>query len=139
MNLATIVTSAFTAMLLLYPAASAAQFHKCISDGSVTYQNTPCPTVDKARQPTVAELNAERKKRIDPTKAESQNPKPRVIDERPVPYQQTPAENLDTFSRGANKPGNKTSQPAASSFKCDSRKYCSQMTSCAEAVCRLLT
>ena len=134
MNLATVLTSALTAMLLLYSATSAAQFNKCIRDGSVTYQNTPCPTTEKTRQPTVDELNAERKKRLDQKKTEGQNPKPQLIDERSVPHQQPPSDSIDAHSRGINKHAKKAGEPAARSFKCDGRNYCSQMTSCAEAI-----
>lgn len=92
-----------------------AQVHKCTTNGKVTYQSGPCPNATRAPQPTAKELNAKRelKQRTEPketrsAEARSSSPSPIASDRSPAPK-------------------------AAPTFRCDARKHCSQMTSCAEA------
>lgn len=83
--------------------ASAAPANKCVVNGTVTYQQSPCPTNEVRKTPNIQEMNAEEKRRRGAAAAKAP--------EKLVP--------------GA---------PAVSSgFSCDGRKYCSQMTSCAQA------
>ncbi|WP_202796724.1 excalibur calcium-binding domain-containing protein [Rubrivivax benzoatilyticus] len=51
----TIVTAA--------PAADAASMNKCIINGTVTYQQAPCPSTQPRKDPTIEELNAAEKAR----------------------------------------------------------------------------
>jgi hypothetical protein len=83
---------------------SAAQSNKCIVNGTVTYQQGPCPSEQVRKTPTVAELNAAEK-----------------------------VKRAAAFSAAAAKSATSTSMAVNVGFKCDGRKYCSQMTSCAEA------
>jgi Excalibur calcium-binding domain len=94
-----------------------ASVHKCLIQGAVHYQQAPCPSADVRRQPTVAELN-QAQKRLQP------HPKPAA---RPLPLDAAPvAPTLPYQVEGATSKG-------ATMFRCDSRKRCPQMTSCAEA------
>jgi hypothetical protein len=118
--------------------AAAADVYKCTIKGSITYQGEPCPTSEPpVKRPTVEQLNAERQKKLremgsGPASASTSAPAagsgqrstrpvspgwpslPEVAPARPVVVP------------------NRASAPV-SNFKCDGRKYCSQMTSCAEA------
>lgn len=91
----------------------AAQVNKCVIDGKVTYQSTPCPTGQQRPPPTVEQLNRERQ---DQRRAASS---PTV----------TTLPNASGASTGV------AASPVLSptQTRCDGRKYCSQMTSCPEA------
>ncbi|MDN3919882.1 excalibur calcium-binding domain-containing protein [Pelomonas sp. PFR6] len=80
--------------------------NKCVTNGAVSYQQTPCPSKQPRRDPTLEELNAAEKRRR--------------------------AEAASAAVGGAREV---TAAPAAVSggFGCDGRQYCSQMRSCAEA------
>ena len=91
-------------LFLVVFAVSAAPLHKCTVNGTVTYQQIPCPSDEVRKTPTIQELNAASKK-----KRESAASAP--AERRAVPA------NL----------------PAATGFSCDGRTFCSQMKSCAEA------
>lgn len=113
---------AMAALLGLTPPAVAGQFYKCTSNGSVTYQNTPCAVEEKRRQPTVDELNAERRKMLAQESASPSAPQAAAGLPRPDP--------------GVSDTGAAATRRAAappSGFKCDARTHCSQMRSCAEA------
>ena len=133
MNNPKILAVAVAAVLLSYPSMLVAQLHKCISNGSVTYQNTPCPSGDTRKPPTVEELNAERKKKLDLAKVRSPNAYPKSNDSLSAPHQSSQAEKPDIIGKDSGIGGNKHTASANAAFKCDSRKYCSQMSSCAEA------
>ena len=83
---------------------SAAQSNNCIVNGTVTYQQGPCPSEQVSKKPTVAELNAAEK-----------------------------VKRGAAVSAAAAKSATSPSMAVNVGFKCDGRKYCSQMTSCAEA------
>jgi hypothetical protein len=109
------------ALLAVAPAAMAgSQVVKCVIDGRVTFQNTPCPVDKPAPRPTLDELNADRKKRAleaqaraaSEPKAGTPSPSPAMRTEPPVPDRAPPRD---------------------AGFRCDGRTYCSQMRSCAEA------
>ena len=91
----------------------AAQAIKCVIDGKVSYQSTPCPTGQTRPPPTVEQLNRERQEQ-------------RRAASRPNP--KTPA----TVS-GASTSLSVTPELSPGQSRCDGRKYCSQMTSCPEA------
>jgi Excalibur calcium-binding domain len=107
-------TSTFlTAAIGLVLAASgvvAAPANKCVVNGTVTFQQGPCPSSGPARkQPTIEELNAAEKKR-----------------------RATAATATAATATPTDKPA--PAVPAVpSGFSCDGRQYCSQMKSCAEA------
>jgi len=84
----------------------AAPMNKCSVKGTVTYQQGPCPSDQVRKDPTLEELNAAEKKRR-ATAASAAAATPREV--APTP----PA--------------------TSSSFKCDGRQHCSQMSSCEEA------
>lgn len=101
-------------------AHAAGPVHKCVVDGKVTFQSSPCAADTPSRQPTVEELNAARKKRR--AEAAAQAP------------------SAPTPPPGAAPGGSRqveTRQPSTaagdSGFRCDGRTYCSQMRSCTEA------
>lgn len=98
----------------------AAPVFKCNVNGSVHYQQSPCPSNQARKQPTVEELNAERQKQLAQEKKHpaSSNLQGRSL-ASPEPLEEVPADKAPPSPR--------------SSFKCDGRKYCSQMASCAEA------
>jgi Excalibur calcium-binding domain len=98
--------------------ALAAPVNKCIINGSVTYQQEPCPTGQVRKPPTVQELNAEEKKRREAAAAATP-PKPTLA---------APTEPAGTPEKIA-----PATRAATSRYQCDGRTYCSQMTSCAEA------
>ncbi|HPE02067.1 MAG TPA: excalibur calcium-binding domain-containing protein [Burkholderiaceae bacterium] len=98
--------------------ALAAPVNKCIVNGTVTYQQEPCPTGQVRKPPTVQELNAEEKKRREAAAAATP-PKPTLAG---------PTEPAGTPEKIA-----PATRAATSRYQCDGRTYCSQMTSCAEA------
>ena len=83
---------------------SAAPSNKCIVNGTVTYQQGPCPSEQIRKTPTLQELNAAEK-----VKREA------------------------AASAAATKSATSPSSAVDAAFTCDGRKYCSQMSSCAEA------
>ena len=82
--------------------------NRCVVNGSVTFQDAPCPVSQARRDPTLAELNAAEKLRR-AAAASAAQAAPRLPAPAPAP---------------ATQPGG---------FRCDGRQYCSQMRSCAEA------
>ena len=105
--------------LIASPDAVAAQVFKCNVNGAVHYQQGPCQSHQDRNPPTVEELNAERKKQLTQEKEHPTSPKSQARSSAsPEPLEEVPA---------------KVPSSPRSSFKCDSRKYCSQMASCAEA------
>lgn len=107
------------ASLLLFAAgpAQALPANKCVIDGQVTYQQGPCPTGQVRRPPTVEELNAREKQRRAAAAATAASSAPPPTTRATLP------------------PPPNTPAPTAplTSFRCDGRQHCSQMTSCAEA------
>lgn len=86
--------------------AHAAPMNKCVVNGSVTYQQAPCPASLPRKDPTLEELNAaEKQRRAAAASAAAATHRP------PLPA------------------------PAATSsgYRCDGRTFCSQMRSCEEA------
>lgn len=107
-------------VLISSPDAVAAQVFKCHVNGSVQYQQAPCQSPQARKPPTVEELNTKRQRQLTQEKENHTSPKlPARPDATPDPTDEAPAKTLP-------------SAPPLS-FKCDSRKHCSQMTSCAEA------
>ncbi len=112
---------------------------KCTIKGSVTYQSEPCPTGEVRAHPTVEQLNAERQKKLQQAgSGPAKTPLP-AGDARPTPT--TAAVPTATADSEMPAPGRKERTTAliapktssTLSFKCDGRRYCSQMKSCDEA------
>ena len=106
----------------------ASAVHKCVINGGVTFQSSPCPADKPSRQPTVDELNAQRKKRL--------------ADAALVAASATPASPapLQTGSQASSQTGPRPVEPRSSNppaqapgFRCDGRQHCTQMRSCGEA------
>ena len=97
---------AFAALVATSSGVHAATMNKCVINGSVTYQQSPCPSTQARRDPTLEELNAaEKKRRSEAASAAAAAPK-----------EVAPS-----------------STAVSSNFICDGRKHCSQMRSCPEA------
>ena len=95
--------------------AAAAPIFKCTIGGTVTYQASPCPSGVPRRTPTVEQLNAERQQKLSQAAVAPGAQKARSVGE-PTPALAATQTALPATAR-----------------KCDGRKVCSQMTSCAEA------
>lgn len=113
-------------------AIAATQVYKCVLDGKVTFQSDPCQSGPPAERPTVEQLNRERlrKQREAAVAPAAQLP--------PVPSpaagrSEAPQAPAAPARSGIRPPEPSPVPPAAASFRCDGRKYCSQMTSCQEA------
>ena len=99
----TSLLTAVVSLLVAFSAVAAAPLHKCNVNGTVTYQESLCPSDQVRKTPTIKELNAEEKR-----KREAAASAPIA---KPAP----------------------ANPPVGTGPSCDGRKYCSQMTSCAEA------
>jgi hypothetical protein len=102
--------------------ASATQVFKCTINGAVSYQSVPCPSGPPGKQPTLEQLNAAEKLKRERQASESPARAPAPSGPR-APY--TNPVVSSPSAAPAELPGR--------SFRCDGRKHCSQMTSCAEA------
>jgi hypothetical protein len=91
------------ALVLVASGVVAAPANKCVVNGTVTFQQGPCPTDQARKPPTIEELNAEEKRRRAAAAATAR--------EKPTPR----------------------ASGTSVGFSCDGRQYCSQMKSCAEA------
>ena len=96
--------SALAGLFITVLPLSAAPLSKCLVNGTVTYQQGPCPSDQVRRAPTVQELNAAEK-----------------------------AKREADASTATTKRAATAGSPVNVGFACDGRTYCSQMTSCAEA------
>jgi hypothetical protein len=85
---------------------------KCTIDGATVYQSGPCPADAPRERPTVEQLNRERQDRRRAASA------PDAIRPSAAPSALVPSPVAPT-------------QPQP--YRCDGRRYCSQMTSCHEA------
>lgn len=100
-----LVVAAVT-LLMAAHAADAASMNKCVINGTVTYQQAPCPSTQPRKDPTLEELNAAEKAR---RAAAASAAAPGRREAMTVPAA-TPAR-----------------------FACDGRTRCTQMRSCEEA------
>ncbi|MCX7218759.1 MAG: excalibur calcium-binding domain-containing protein [Burkholderiales bacterium] len=112
------IVLAFALVQLLLPSAVATPVYKCSANGTVRYQEGPCQP-DSRKPPTIEELNAARQKQLAQDALRPGNPRqPSSSSAKPEAAVAAPGKLLAS---------------AGTTFKCDSRKHCSQMTSCAEA------
>lgn len=106
--------------VIAFAAQGASPVHKCVINGSVTFQNSPCPPDKPVRRPTADELNAERRKRL------SEAPQKSAVASPAVPSPPSPGPGPAERQAPA-------AAPRDQGFRCDGRQYCSQMRSCSEA------
>jgi hypothetical protein len=112
------IVAALALAQLLLPSAVATPVYKCSANGTVRYQEGPCQP-DSRKPPTIEELNAARQKQLGQEAQRPGSPKPQSgSSAKPEAAVVAPGKLLAS---------------AGTTFKCDSRKHCSQMTSCAEA------
>lgn len=97
---------AVAGLIVAVSATEAAPINKCIVNGTITYQQGPCPSNQVRKDPTIEELNAAEKSR-----------------------------RAAAASAAASSSREDARAPtvAPSRFSCDGRQYCSQMKSCEEA------
>jgi Excalibur calcium-binding domain len=116
-------------LLVVATGVNAESMYKCKLNGTVTYQQDPCPTGQVRKLPTAQELNVAEKKRREAVAAlTSEKPeKPAAVQDKAVINPQNPKKLVPTTSSPT------TASTVSSSFSCDGRRYCTQMKSCAEA------
>jgi hypothetical protein len=108
---------ALAALVMPASTVAAPTVFKCTADGQVSYQSVPCASGAGARTtPTAAQLNAERRKKL----------------QQAASAPAAPAAEAAAAPRSPG-PGAGSARPTATAFKCDGRTHCSQMRSCAEA------
>jgi len=112
-------TLALASLLLTTPAMGGNQLYKCNINGSLHFQQTPCPPSESKKPPATEAVDAEREKQLARKKEYLATQQAQASS----PVSLEPVENARS----------EPSSPQSSSFKCDGRTYCSQMTSCAEA------
>ena len=133
MNSSRFLAVVIVAVLALYSKVVIAQLHKCTSNDSVTYQNTPCPPSELRRHPTVEQLNAERKKKL--AQASEASASSSALTTKPNSPRKISSDSgeVDSLGSGGVKQYPRENSQPGTNFSCDNRKYCSQMRSCAEA------
>lgn len=119
-------------LLVMLSANGATPVHKCVTKESVTYQRDPCPSDQVRKPPTPEQLNAEQRKRSEGSGVAT-GAKP-SLGTGTQPAATSPSPTESTAGR-ATSSSTSPQAPVKSEgqFRCDGRKYCSQMTSCAEA------
>lgn len=114
---ASLLRAAIAALVVVVFKAQSAPPNKCVVAGAVTYQREPCPSDRVRKQPTAQELNAEEKRRRSAAAASAADgASPSTLPTPAVPP--TAAAPVAPVT-----PNN---------FRCDGRRYCTQMKSCAE-------
>jgi Excalibur calcium-binding domain len=116
-------------LLVAATGVNAAPMYKCKVNGTITYQQDPCPTGQVRKPPTVEELNAAEKKRREAvTAATPEKPEtPDAVQEKAAINPKSSEKLTPTISKPP------VASTLSSSFSCDGRRYCTQMKSCAEA------
>jgi hypothetical protein len=115
------------------PIATAAPFYKCTINGSITYQDDPCPSGAAKKEITAEQLNAQQQKKL-----REMGGGPSGASSASQGIQRSPSQvvvpgNSDAVQRDRPQASGTRVEPVLNSFRCDGRKFCSQMTSCAEA------
>lgn len=133
--ISTMLTVAIAALAFSFPLLAATPVHKCVVNGTATFQRDPCPSGQIKPPPTAEQLNRDQKKRNESAGAinaiRSQQSAPAAAVQLPIAAVADPA----LTTRRTDERRISTAAPSQSSAKlsCDTRKYCSQMTSCTEA------
>ncbi len=115
-------------LFLIAISVNSQQMFKCKVNGTVSYQQDPCPVGQIRKLPSLKELNAGEKKRREAAAVAAE--KSAVTQEKTAPQAKS-SQSTEKFTPAA------SNSPALSNlsnnFSCDGRKHCSQMRSCAEA------
>jgi Excalibur calcium-binding domain len=122
----------FAAICMHHALVAATPVYKCISNGAIAFQSDPCPSNTRRKEPNINQLNAERmKKRLeDGNSTKSENV---ATDGQLSPKPDVTSVPLNSVEKNQSKQTVTPASAPVSSFRCDGRKYCSQMTSCSEA------
>jgi Excalibur calcium-binding domain len=120
LNLIALISGLF----LVNTSVNAQQMFKCKVNGTVTFQQDPCPVGQIRKPPTVQELNAGEKKRRDVAALAQEKAAADPKNSQNFP-------SSEKFTPTASNPPSVSA--LTGSFSCDGRKHCSQMRSCAEA------
>lgn len=112
---------------------AATSVFKCVTNGSVTYQNDPCPSREIRKTPTVEQLNAERQKRLRQSAIDAAASTASGSGGQRVSSPINASESQATSEKERSNIAVAPIAPTAQYFKCDGRIHCSQMTSCSEA------
>lgn len=128
-----VLTSLLAVLMAPLTLEAATSLFKCTMNGSVTYQNTPCPASEPRKAPTVEQLNAERRKKLRETANSPSNPEASATKGQ---FSPNPGGTSGAQALGDRDRQNSSTAPTAvkpGTYRCDGRIHCSQMTSCAEA------
>ncbi len=125
-------TVAFLFIAVFSHQAQAAAVYKCVKHREITYQSEPCPTPIRRTEPNIKKLNEERMKKLLETGTTGKSTKSDndgQVSEKADAMAAAPAQTAKTSVSST------TAQPVktTTTFKCDGRQHCSQMTSCSEA------
>ena len=127
-----------TALLLLIALwsavtpAAAGPVNKCVINGTVSFQQGPCPSNEVRKTPTLEELNAAEKKRR--AEAAARGPSAEAVRSTAPAATGTSPVGGAAPAPVATKPAAALNEPAPGApYRCDGRLYCTQMRSCAEA------
>ena len=118
--------------VLAQQAQAAAGVYKCVKHREVSYQSEPCPMPIRRTEPNIKKLNEERMKKLLETGTTGKSGKSDndgQVSEKADAMAAAPAQTAKTSVSST------TAQPVktTTTFKCDGRQHCSQMTSCEEA------
>jgi Excalibur calcium-binding domain len=120
------------AMCLHQTLEAATPVYKCLSNGTTTFQSDPCPSNTRRKEPNIHQLNAERmKKRLE--EGNSTTPESLATEGQFSSKPDVTFVPLNSVDKNQIKQTVVPTAAPVSSFTCDGRKYCSQMTSCEEA------
>ena len=128
-----VLASLLVALMAPVAPEAATSLFKCTLNGSVTYQNTPCPASEPRKAPTVEQLNAERRKKLREAASNHSNP---AASASKGQFSSHPGGMAGSQPLGDKALPNASAAPVAlppGPYRCDGRIHCSQMTSCSEA------
>jgi len=97
--------------LLLMTPAEATQVYKCNINGSIQFQQSPCDAGESQKRPTTDDSDPKRQRQPVTEKAQTTSP----------------------TKTGSSVTANQQPALPSSPYRCDGRKYCTQMSSCNEA------
>jgi Excalibur calcium-binding domain len=121
MNTSAALIGVLAGLLLASEIQAATPVHKCVINGTVTFQSDPCPSTQPRKTPTKEELNAERKKRVQAAGPAASRPAA------------PPATSTAGTESSRPEPVAATQAKPREQYRCDGRQHCSQMRSCDEA------
>jgi hypothetical protein len=122
------ITTPLAIALLLFGASFSSladtAVHKCVVNGTVTFQQDPCPSTAPRKDPDVDRLNVKEKEK---RRLDSANTSTSAI------ARTASSASLNTASQKKESSVVPPPPATSASFRCDGRTHCSQMTSCSEA------